>query len=229
MRKSGHGAGDQASTPMLITLLYIVLAILIITTLFVVVRTLLFSSGGKRAVKAIEGVPVDDQQVAEHLAASVRCRTVPLDDKGTPDPEAFAQLHRMLAETYPLVHSKLKREVINGYSLLYTWQGSRPDLEPVMLMAHQDVGVRRPGRVDPPAVRGGDRRRLHLGPRHAGHQEPVDRHHGRGRDAARAGLPPGAHHPVRPGPRRGDRRGQRLQDHGADAQGARRPPGRDRG
>ena len=35
--------------------------------------------------------------------------------------------------------SVLKREVINGYSLLYTWQGSRPDLEPVMLMAHQDV------------------------------------------------------------------------------------------
>ena len=69
----------------------------------------------------------------------MRCRTVPLDDEGTPDPEAFAQLHRMLTETYPLVHSKLKREVINGYSLLYTWQGSRPDLEPVMLMAHQDV------------------------------------------------------------------------------------------
>ena len=89
-------------------------------------------------------MPVDAQTVAEHLAASVRCQTVPLDDKGTPDPEAFAQLHKMLEETYPLVHQKLKREVINGYSLLYTWQGSRPDLEPVMLMAHQDVVSRRP-------------------------------------------------------------------------------------
>jgi carboxypeptidase PM20D1 len=29
--------------------------------------------------------------------------------------------------------------VVNGYSLLYIWQGSRADLEPVMLMAHQDV------------------------------------------------------------------------------------------
>jgi carboxypeptidase PM20D1 len=123
---------------MLTNLLYLILAILSITTLFVVVRTLVFQRR-QGAVKAIAGVPVDDQQVAEHLAAAVRCRTVPLDDKGTPDPEAFAQLHRMLAETYPLVHSKLKREVINGYSLLYTWQGSRPDLEPVMLMAHQDV------------------------------------------------------------------------------------------
>ena len=45
----------------------------------------------------------------------------------------------MLRETYPLVHEKLRREVVNGYSLLYIWQGKRSDLEPVMLMAHQDV------------------------------------------------------------------------------------------
>ena len=90
---------------MLVALLYLILALLIITTLFVVVRTIVFQRR-QGAVKAIEGVPVDDQQVAEHLAAAVRCRTVPLDDKGTPDPEAFAQLHRMLAETYPLVHQQ---------------------------------------------------------------------------------------------------------------------------
>jgi carboxypeptidase PM20D1 len=28
---------------------------------------------------------------------------------------------------------------VNGYSLLYTWPGSKPELEPVLLMAHQDV------------------------------------------------------------------------------------------
>ncbi len=66
-------------------------------------------------------------------------------------PKAFKQLHQMLEETYPLVHQKLKREVVNGYSLLYTWQGSRSDLEPVMLMAHQDVVSADPSRVDSPA------------------------------------------------------------------------------
>jgi carboxypeptidase PM20D1 len=123
---------------MLTNLLYIVLAILILTTVYVVVRTLVFQ-WSERAVEKIEGVPIDEQLVAEHLAASVRCRTVPLDDSGTPDPEAFQQLHQMLRETYPLVHEKLRREVVNGYSLLYIWQGKRSDLEPVMLMAHQDV------------------------------------------------------------------------------------------
>jgi carboxypeptidase PM20D1 len=123
---------------MLTTILYIILAILIITTIYVVVNTVIFQRS-QGTVEKIEGVPVDEQKVAEHLAASVRCQTVPLDETGTPDPEAFQQLHQMLAETYPLVHQKLRREVVNGYSLLYIWQGSRADLEPVMLMAHQDV------------------------------------------------------------------------------------------
>ncbi|MEI2691711.1 MAG: peptidase M20, partial [Anaerolineae bacterium] len=110
-------------------MIYIVLAALIVTTLYVVVRTVVFS-WRQQAVEPIEGVPVDVDAVAEHLAAAVRCQTVPLDAAGTPDPVAFVQLHQMLAETYPLVHQSLKREVISGYSLLYTWQGSRADLEP---------------------------------------------------------------------------------------------------
>ena len=123
---------------MVSTLLYIVLAILIITTLYVVVRTIMFARR-QSTVPPVEGVSVHAGSVAEHLAAAVRCQTVPLDDTGTPDPEAFRQLHQMLTETYPLVHQTLKREVISGYSLLYTWQGSRADLDPVMVMAHQDV------------------------------------------------------------------------------------------
>jgi carboxypeptidase PM20D1 len=125
-------------------IIYIILAILILTTIFVVVRTIIYQRS-QGSVEKIEGIQMDEQQVAEHLAACVRCKTVPLDESGTPDPPAFQQLHQMLQETYPLVHQKLKREVIavpgqpNGYSLLYTWQGSRPDLPPIMLMAHQDV------------------------------------------------------------------------------------------
>ncbi len=123
---------------MITKLLYVILAILILTSIYILVRTIIFQ-WSLGSVEKIEGVAVDDQQVAEHLAASIRCKTVPLDEKGTPDPKAFKQLHQMLEKTYPLVHSKLKREVVNGFSLLYTWQGSRPELEPVMVMAHQDV------------------------------------------------------------------------------------------
>lgn len=105
-----------------ISILAVVAGILILTTIYVVVRTLIFQ-WSRGSIETIEGMPVDEQQVAEHLAASMRCRTVPQDEQGTPDPEAFRQLHQMLEETYPLVHSNLKREVVNGYSLLYTWPG----------------------------------------------------------------------------------------------------------
>lgn len=123
---------------MLTTIIYAILIILILTTLYVVARTAVFS-WRLRAVAPVEAVPVDVDCVAEHLAAAVRCRTVPLDDQGMPDPEAYAQLHRLLEQTYPLVHRNLTREVVNGYSLLYTWAGTRPELAPVMVMAHQDV------------------------------------------------------------------------------------------
>ena len=124
--------------PILTIFLYVALISLAVTTVFVIVRTVIFqwSQGG---VSQIEPLAVDEGQVAEHLAAAIRCQTVPLDEGGSPDPKAFRQLHEMLEKTYPLVHQKLKREVVSGYSLLYTWQGARADLEPVMLMAHQDV------------------------------------------------------------------------------------------
>jgi carboxypeptidase PM20D1 len=112
---------------MLSIVLYLVLAILIVSTAFVVVRTIVFQRS-QRSVEPVEGVPVDDQRVAEHLAAAVRCRTAPLDDTGTPDPQSFQQLHRMLEDTYPQVHRKLRREVVNGYSLLYTCRAAGPTL-----------------------------------------------------------------------------------------------------
>ena len=136
---------------MLTKIILIILGILILTTIYVVVRTIIFQRS-MRAVAKIEGIQVDDQQVAEHLAASIRCKTVPLDEKGTPEPEAFKQLHQMLRETYPLVHQKLRREVVNGYSLLYIWQGTR--VRPRAGDAHGSPGCcfGRSDRVDPPTL-----------------------------------------------------------------------------
>ena len=132
---------------MLADILRIIFAILAVTTIYVVIRTILFERR-RGAVPRLEPLHIDADQVAEHLAAAVRCPTVPIDDKGTPDPEAFRQLHEMLAKTYPSVHQKMKREVVNGWSLLYTWEGTRPELEPVMLMAHQDVVAAEPSTLD---------------------------------------------------------------------------------
>ncbi|MBW7858036.1 MAG: M20 family peptidase, partial [Leptonema sp. (in: Bacteria)] len=50
-----------------------------------------------------------------------------------------------LKQRYPLFHSTLKEEVVNGYSLIYKWQGSDANLQPIALLAHQDVVPISPG------------------------------------------------------------------------------------
>ena len=54
-------------------------------------------------------------------------------------PEVFHGLHRYLEEQFPLVHSKLEREVVANFSLLYRWPGSDPEAQPILLMSHLDV------------------------------------------------------------------------------------------
>ncbi|MBN1935952.1 MAG: M20/M25/M40 family metallo-hydrolase, partial [Anaerolineae bacterium] len=90
-------------------------------------------------VEPAEQAPIDVDAAAAHLAAAVACQTVSHGPDAPVEAEAFAELHARLAEMYPLVYRHLDRQVIAGYSLLYTWPGSDPTLKPVLLMAHQDV------------------------------------------------------------------------------------------
>jgi carboxypeptidase PM20D1 len=82
---------------------------------------------------------VDARAASERLAGAVRFRTISFDDRPDANADAFLGLHDHLARAFPLVHRTLKLEKIGQFSLLYTWPGSDPSLEPVMLMAHQDV------------------------------------------------------------------------------------------
>lgn len=47
--------------------------------------------------------------------------------------------HEYLEETFPLVHKHLKRDKVNKFALVFTWEGKNPDKKPLMLTAHQDV------------------------------------------------------------------------------------------
>lgn len=51
----------------------------------------------------------------------------------------FEKFNQYLEETFPKTHKYLKREKINEFGLVYTWQGSDPELKPLMLAAHIDV------------------------------------------------------------------------------------------
>ena len=88
---------------------------------------------------------VDEKAVADKLAEAVRLRTVSSASDPAANAEEFRKLHALLERSFPLVHQKLKRELVDGLSLLYTWQGSDPGAKPIALLAHQDVVPIEPG------------------------------------------------------------------------------------
>lgn len=96
-------------------------------------------------VQAITPVTVDAAQVSARLGAAVRFKTISSDTDPDLSKTEFQQFHAYLARTFPRVHAQLRREVVGGLSLLYTWTGSDPQAAPIALMAHQDVVPIAPG------------------------------------------------------------------------------------
>jgi len=114
------------------------IVVMCILLLIIFTKALLFSSK-QVSVKGPENLVVDKFLVARHLAGALACRTISSEDESRLDRGAFLELHRYLERTYPRAHRVMKKEVINGLSLLYTWQGTDPSLKPLLLMSHLDV------------------------------------------------------------------------------------------
>ncbi|KAH8891807.1 peptidase family M20/M25/M40 [Thozetella sp. PMI_491] len=82
------------------------------------------------------------KQVKRHTAL-VNVPSICYDDLGDFDEDPrwqpFYDFHDVLVEVFPTLHSRMKREKINRFGLLYTLEGSDKSLKPLMLTAHQDV------------------------------------------------------------------------------------------
>jgi carboxypeptidase PM20D1 len=89
--------------------------------------------------------PVDLQRAAAHLAEAVRFRTISHQDANENDAAEWERLHAWLADTYPAAHAAMNREIVAGHTLVYTWPGSDPTRNPIVLLAHHDVVPVTPG------------------------------------------------------------------------------------
>lgn len=90
----------------------------------------------KRAPLLVEGV--NAERFVEALCEAITFPTVVLDD-GTYETDVFDRFASMLVRRYPRISAELEREVFNQHGLLFTWEGTDPDLDPIVLMAHHDV------------------------------------------------------------------------------------------
>ena len=84
------------------------------------------------------------QEAARHLSEAVRFKTI--SHQAGSKPEEIAASHQAmegfrdwLSATYPAFAEATTREVVGGYSLLFTWKGTDPSLKPILLMSHFDV------------------------------------------------------------------------------------------
>ncbi len=74
-----------------------------------------------------------------HLTRAIGYKTISYGNPALFDSVQFLGFRQFLKQTYPLMHSELAPEIVEGYTLLFKWAGKDTTLNPIMLMAHQDV------------------------------------------------------------------------------------------
>ena len=82
---------------------------------------------------------VDLDRFRRNLSDAIKIRTVAADRAEDTDWSAFDAFHDFLRERYPLIHGKLERQTFARGSLMFRWKGSDASLDPIALLAHQDV------------------------------------------------------------------------------------------
>ena len=78
--------------------------------------------------------PIDAAALTQTMSDAVQLPTI-----SARNPEAFAELKKLLARAYPRTFATLQVEENGPGSLLLTWQGSDASLAPYLLLAHLDV------------------------------------------------------------------------------------------
>lgn len=117
---------------------YIILGVIVLFIVITVIRAAFYVPKKKNFSKLPEE-KVDAKRCQEHLSKALTIPTISYPDKANVDFTQFDKFHAFLEEAFPLIHKNLKKEIVQEASLIYHWKGTRSDLEPIALLAHQDV------------------------------------------------------------------------------------------
>lgn len=96
-------------------------------------------------VALADAPPMDFDLAAQHLSQAVQIPTISMQDSALEDMSQWQALRLWAERTYPAAHAVMRRELVAEHTLMFTWQGSEPNLPPIVLMAHQDVVPVLPG------------------------------------------------------------------------------------
>lgn len=120
--------------------LLVLLALVLVAV--VVVRTLSFGTSGDADRMELPDVPeFSSNEIATHLSDILQLPTITLT-AGDPRPGQegpWIELRDYLQATYPAFNAVAERHLVAEHTILYGWQGTDTSLDPILLMAHQDV------------------------------------------------------------------------------------------
>ena len=114
----------------------------------VLYRTAVYGPPELINVPSASAINVDEMEAAQNLSGAIKIKTISHSREIPPDAKAFDEFHDYLRRTFPAGHGELTRETVAVFSLLYTWEGSDPDLDPILYSAHMDVVPVEPGTED---------------------------------------------------------------------------------
>ncbi|MBE6772000.1 MAG: M20/M25/M40 family metallo-hydrolase [Ruminococcaceae bacterium] len=117
---------------------YIILAVIALAIVITAIKAAFFVPKKKDYGTPTEE-KVDAKKAQANLSKAISIPTISYPDKSKVDFGQFEKFHKFLEEAYPLVHKNLTKEVVQEASLIFRWKGTRDDLEPIALLAHQDV------------------------------------------------------------------------------------------
>jgi len=121
-------------------ILYAILIAFVILVAVMLTKAMLFTLPGfQYQSKTIEDLNLNEIAVSSRLAKAIQFRTISYQDSTRFDGNPFLEFHKYLEKAFPQIHSSLQKELVNNYSLLFTWKGKSEHLKPILLMAHQDV------------------------------------------------------------------------------------------
>lgn len=119
-------------------ILWTLLALLGVFLLITVVRAAFWKPEQQERLP-LDAEQVDVEKYRRDLSDAIKIKTISNVDTDKVDWDAFRQLHALFEERFPLVYQHLQCEEVSLASLLFTWEGKNPALEPIALLAHQDV------------------------------------------------------------------------------------------
>ena len=127
---------------MIRNILLVLLVLILALVGYVGYRTLTFGGSTTWEKTDLPDVPeFNSEEIATRLSDVLQFKTITVT-AGDPRPGLegpWNDLEAYLEDTYPTFHAAADKTHIADLTLLFEWKGSDPSLDPILLMAHQDV------------------------------------------------------------------------------------------